>query len=75
MEKENKLEKIYDINGNEHIIAIECEISGRKFYITTERKIFEKKIDETYKECTEEDEVTKFLAKYTKPSKSLDIEY
>lgn len=75
MGEELDVKKIYDDNGNEYIVAIECEIRGRKFCITTDRKIFEMDKAKNYKECTKEDEVTEFLSKYTKPSKSLDIEF
>ena len=36
-----KAKKILDEQGNEHVIALECEIRGRKFIITTDKKIFE----------------------------------
>lgn len=65
---------IIDTGGNECIIALECEIKGRKFAITTNRKIFEKVGDNNYIERNSEDEETKFLAKYIEPPKSLDIE-
>lgn len=67
--------KIIDQDGNEHISAVECEINGRIFVITTSRKIFEKGKDGvSYKECTADDEETKFLQKYVKAPRSLDVE-
>lgn len=70
---EEKLKSFEDLEGQTHEIAFECEINGRKFIITTGRKIFEKNED-SYRECTQEDKETEFLAKYTAPAKSLDIE-
>lgn len=73
MEEKLKLKTFEDSQGQAHEIAFECEINGRKFIITTGKKIFEKRED-SYKECTSEDKETEFLAKYTSPAKSLDIE-
>ena len=73
MDEELKLKSFNDSQGEKQEIAFECEINGRKFVITTNRKIFEKK-ENSYRECTTEDEETKFLVKYTAPAKSLDID-
>lgn len=69
-----KAKKILDEQGNEHVIALECEIRGRKFIITTDKKIFEKDEKGNIKECTSQDQETEFLSKYLKEPKSLDIE-
>lgn len=66
--------RVLDSEGKEHVVALECEIRGRKFIITTDKKIFEKNSDNVIKECTNQDEETKFLAKYLEEPKSLDIE-
>lgn len=73
----NEMEKVgsrifEDDKGEKQTVAFECEINGRTFIITANKKIFEK-VDDSYKECTEKDEETKFLSKYLKPSKSLDV--
>lgn len=68
-----KLKEFEDLNGEKHVIAMECNISDRKFIITNGRKIFEM-IDGKYKECTQDDEETAFLKKYTAPAKAVDIE-
>lgn len=76
MKEKNQFEtkKISDSQGNEHVIALECEIRGRKFIITTDKKIFEKDENGSIKVCTQSDEETKFLSKYLEEPKSLDIE-
>lgn len=61
-----------DDQGEKQTVAFECKINERTFVITADKKIFEK-VDDSYKECTEKDEETKFLSKYLKPSKSLDV--
>ena len=58
----------------EDSIIAECEIKGRNFVITTDKRIFEKDKEGNYKEYLEEDPETAFLKKYVKPPKSLDIE-
>lgn len=69
-----ELSKITTENGEEEIVAMKCEINGRKFIITNSRKIFED-LEGQFKECTADDEETAFLKKYTAPStKSMDIE-
>lgn len=73
MEENLKLKSFEDSEGQEHEIVFECEINGRKFVITTNKKIFEKN-ENSYRECTSEDKETEFLTKYTAPAKSLDIE-
>ena len=67
------LKEFEDLNGEKHVIAIECNISDRKFIITNGRKIFEM-IDGKYKESTQDDEETAFLKKYTAPARATDIE-
>lgn len=67
------LKEFEDQNGEKHIIAMECNISDRKFIITNGRKIFEI-VDGHYKECTQDDEETVFLKKYTAPARAVDIE-
>ena len=69
-----EVKKICDEEGIEHNIVMECEIRGRKFIITIDKKIFEKDENENYKECTKNDEETKFLVKYLEEPKSLDVE-
>ena len=69
-----KAKKILDEQGNEHVIALDWEIRGRKFIITTDKKIFEKDENGSIKVCTQSDEETKFLSKYLEEPKSLDIE-
>lgn len=75
MEEEVKTSKEFeDGQGEKQITAFQCEIRGRVFIITTSRRIFER-IGDGYRECTSEDEETKFLSKYIEPPKSLDIEF
>lgn len=74
---ENKESKMPEVISEDDIgkrkIA-ECTIKDRIFVITVDKKIFKKCEDGNYKECSEEDEETGFLRKYTKPPKSLDID-
>lgn len=75
MNKEKyQAERVLDSEGKEHVVALECEIRGRKFIITTDKKIFEKNAKDVIRECTNEDEETRFLSKYLEEPKSLDIE-
>lgn len=67
-----KLKEFNDENGEKQVVAMECDINGRKFIITSGRKIFEA-VDGKYKECTADDEETAFLKKYTAPAKVDDI--
>lgn len=74
MDMNNLVEKFVSESGEEHVIALKCDINNRTFIITTDKKIFEKNKDGEYRECTENDKETVFLRKYTAPPRSLDIE-
>lgn len=73
-EKQNELRKIVDKGGIEHVVALEFETNGRVFFITSSKKIFERSENNQYRECTVSDEETRFLSKYLKSPKSLDVE-
>lgn len=74
MEEKSKENELDSKNDFEDSIIAECEIKGRNFVITVDKKIFEKDKDGNYKEYLEDDPETAFLKKYVKPPKSLDIE-
>lgn len=69
-----EIKKIVDTKGKEHIIALECDIKGRNFIITTDKKIFEKDEKGKIKECINKNDETEFLLRYVKEPESLDIE-
>lgn len=69
-----KLKEFEDENGEKQVVAMECDINGRKFIITSGRKIFEA-VEGKYRECTADDEETAFLKKYTAPAKVDDIDF
>lgn len=71
---DTKLKVFKDENGQKHVVAMECDINGRKFIIANGRKIFEV-VEGIYKECTVEDEEIGFLKKYIDHPKSNDIKF
>lgn len=70
----NEIPEIISAEDMEKRKIAECTIKNRNFVITADKKIFEKCEDGNYKECSEDDEETSFLRKYTAPPKSLDID-
>ena len=72
-EEKYKAKRIVDSEGKEHIIVLECEIRGRKFIVTTNKKIFERNEENIIRECTNQDEEIKFLSKYLEEPKILDV--
>lgn len=67
-----RLKEFKDENGQKHVVAIECDINGRKFIITNGKKIFEV-VNGHYRKCKGDDPETAFLKKYTDSPKSNDI--
>lgn len=58
---------------DEKKIALQLKINNRNFMITVDKKVFEKKENGGWQECSKEDEDVRSLNKYLKSPKSLDI--
>lgn len=72
--QESKMPEVISKDDMEKRKIAECTIKDKTFVITVDKKIFRKCDDGSYKECSEDDEETSFLRKYTAPPKSLDID-